>query len=217
MDDGGALLEVAGITAWRSQKAVEGRRGRGARARMMSAAPSPQVIALGLNVGEWDRLRSPFPLACNKCARTHAITARGRATDPGTPQIICVRGPRARGGGPQHVVQSRHVRGPSGPSDFQAAGGTRAKPEGLPQDSTDASFPATTGMPRSGFRGNWHTVGVAGPGARRFRLAQGGNCEGPLIRRRRTFTASGTTIGGMNPGQATEPRSFSKTAGPTSP
>ena len=77
-------------------------------------------------------------------------------------------------------------------------------------------FPPLPGCrdPASGSR---HTVGVAGPGARRIRLAQGGNCEGPLIRRRWTFTASGTTVGGMNPGQATEPGSFSKTAGPASP
>ena len=60
-------------------------------------------------------------------------------------------------------------------------------------------------------------MGVVGPGARRFRLAQGGNCKGPLIRRRRTFTASGTTVGGMNPGQATEPGSSSKIVGLVSP
>ena len=118
-----------------------------------------------------------------------------------------------RGGGPQPVAQSRHARGLSGPSDFRAPRGARLKPEGLPQDSADFSVPATTKTPRSGFRENRHTVGVAGPGARRIRLAQGGNCEGPLIRRRRTFTASGTTVGGMNPGQATEPGSSSKTTG----
>ena len=69
------------------------------------------------------------------------------------------------------------------------------------------------GMPQSGFQENQHTVGVAGPGVRRFCLAQGGNYEGPLIRRRRTFTASGTTVGGMDPGPATEPGSSSKNNG----
>ena len=119
--------------------------------------------------------------------------------------------------GPRPVARSRHAHGLSGPSNFRAPRGAYAKPKGSPQDSTDSSVPATAGMPRSGFRENRHIVGVARPDVRIFRLAQGGNCDGPLIRRRRTFIASGTTVRGMNPGQATKPGSFSKTAGPASP
>ena len=37
-------------------------------------------------VGKWDRLHAPVPLPRNKCARTRAVTARGRATGPRTPQ-----------------------------------------------------------------------------------------------------------------------------------
>ena len=92
----------------------------------------------------------------------------------------------------------------------------RAKPERLLQDSTDSSVPARAGMPRSGFRKPAHG-GCCQTRRSQTSPPHGGNCEGPPTRRRRTFTASGTTVGGMNPGQATEPGSFSKTAGPTSP
>ena len=119
-------------------------------------------------------------------------------------------GPRAS----PHPVERMASQAPPAP-------GHHVAPSRSPKDCRKIRrtlrFPAPAGMPRSGFRKPAHSGCCRTRPSQNSPPKKGGHCEGPPIRRRRTFTASGTTVGRMNPGQATKPGSFLKTTGPTSP